>query len=50
MSRESDLRYSPLCKDLKDVVHFSVREGGKELLIKCLDNYIGYAGDEESNS
>ena len=38
----ADLTYSPLCKDLKDVLYtgdLSVKEN-RENLAKCIDNYL----------
>lgn len=43
MAREADLRYTPLCKDLKDVVCFSAE---KEVLVKILSNYLYEEGKE----
>lgn len=50
MSREADLRYTPLCKDLKDVVCSPDLDDSKErkdLFANILTNYIDEKGDNE---
>lgn len=40
MAKEADLRYTPLCKPLSEVVCFSFKPEDKDLSMKIIENLL----------